>query len=132
MMMWTVALRCWLLLTVDVIPTVRHEALGQALGVETAEFAVLQNATDAAALCCLQPPALSARVRSRLDCAARCAQLATSCSCFNLKKSANGLTCEIYTCDREPYYYGVVPGCTNYQRTNYMAVSIFFIAILQF
>ena len=120
--MWTVALRCWLLLTVDVIPTVRHEALGQALGVETAGFAVLQNATDAAVLCCLQPPALSARVRPRLDCAARCAQLATGCSCFNLKKSANGLMCEMY--DFVQYCYGVVSGCTNYQRPNYTTVSV--------
>ena len=122
MAMWTVALRCWLLLTVDLIPTVRHDALGQALGVETAGFAVLQSATGAAALCCLQPPALSARVRSRLDCAARCTQLATSCSCFNLKTSADGLTCEMY--DFVPYCYGVVPGCTNYQRSNYVNVSV--------
>ena len=122
MAMWTVALRCWLLLAVYVIPTVRHETLGQALGVETAGFVVLQNATDAAALCCLQPAALSARVRSRLDCAARCAQLATSCSCFNLKTSAQGLTCEMY--DFVQYCYGVVPGCTNYQKSDYVNVSV--------
>ena len=111
--MRTVALRCWLLFTANMIPTVRHEALGQALGIETAGFAVLQSATGDAALCCLQPPALIARVSSRLDCAARCAQLATSCSCFNLKTSDDGLTCEMY--DFVQHCYGVVPGCTNYQ-----------------
>ena len=68
--------------------------------------------------CCTDPPALTQRVRSRVDCSKQCVtgQDGESGAAFNFKQSLS--RCELF--DAAPTYnYTEIPGCTMYQVVDF-------------
>ena len=64
--------------------------------------------------CCTDPPALTQRVRSRVDCSKQCVtgQDGESCAAFNFQQSLS--RCELFHA-APSYNYTEIPSCTLYE-----------------